>query len=211
MALCNTVYPTFTVNGTASSYLLNTANFAKYRCTHFANDSQLSQIWGYMRQKPIDEYLYIIIKHDRFEKNVIPYISFGVHIKSMTIWGPLVIFKLKIIQNKAFWNVKSLYRYSGKIEDKLQFKTTIDKAMLSTPSETPTKNTLNTMPWNQPNPSITLRVWKLGPVSSNHGNIFNKLIALIWGRYGILHAKVNNMRALLGDWNRTVIGWDRIR
>ena len=30
-----------------------------------------------------------------------------------------------------------------------------------------------------------------GPVVSNHGNLYNKLPALMLGRYGVPHAKVN--------------------
>ena len=31
----------------------------------------------------------------------------------------------------------------------------------------------------------------VGPLDSNHGNLYNKLLALVLGRYGVPHAEVN--------------------
>ena len=31
----------------------------------------------------------------------------------------------------------------------------------------------------------------LGPVDSNHGNLYNKLLTLVLGRYGVFHDEVN--------------------
>ena len=32
----------------------------------------------------------------------------------------------------------------------------------------------------------------IGPVASNHHNLYNKLLALLLGRYGLFQAKVND-------------------
>ena len=31
-----------------------------------------------------------------------------------------------------------------------------------------------------------------GPVASNHSNLYNKLLSLVLGRYGVPHAEVNS-------------------
>ena len=36
-----------------------------------------------------------------------------------------------------------------------------------------------------------MKVLFLGPVASNHGNLYVKLFALMLGRYGVPHVKVN--------------------
>ena len=44
---------------------------------------------------------------------------------------------------------------------------------------------------------------KLGPVASNPVNLYNNLLALVWGSYSVLCSKVNDMVAGVGEGNRT--------
>ena len=49
---------------------------------------------------------------------------------------------------------------------------------------------------------MCLNLTNTGPVASNHGNLYNELLALVLGRYGVPHAEVNDV----GRW-----GVERIR
>ena len=49
---------------------------------------------------------------------------------------------------------------------------------------------------------LCLNLINTGPVASNHGNLYNELLALMLGRYGVPHAEVNDV----GRW-----GVERIR
>ena len=42
-----------------------------------------------------------------------------------------------------------------------------------------------------PFPGLTTKVFIIGLVASNHGNLCNELIALVLGCYGVFHAEVN--------------------
>ena len=45
-----------------------------------------------------------------------------------------------------------------------------------------------------------------GTVASNHSNLYNKLIALVQGRLGVIHAEVNGKGERLGERNGTTSG-----
>ena len=47
------------------------------------------------------------------------------------------------------------------------------------------------------------------PVGSNHGNLFNELITLVWGRHRVLHVIMNITGVGVGDRYRTAIGAGR--
>ena len=46
-------------------------------------------------------------------------------------------------------------------------------------------------------------------MGSNHGNLFNEIIVLVWGRYGVLHVIMNSTGVGGGDGDGTIsgIGW----
>ena len=47
---------------------------------------------------------------------------------------------------------------------------------------------------------------QVGPMSSNHSNLYKELLALVWGCYWVLHFKVNGTGARVGEENRTARG-----
>ena len=49
-----------------------------------------------------------------------------------------------------------------------------------------------------------------GPTSSNHGNLFNALVILVRGRYGVLHVIMNSTGVGVGDGDGTTSGAVRI-
>ena len=47
------------------------------------------------------------------------------------------------------------------------------------------------------------------PIGINHGNLFNKLIYLVQGRYGVIRAEVNGTGVVVGDDDGNVSGSGR--
>ena len=45
-----------------------------------------------------------------------------------------------------------------------------------------------------------------GPVARNHGDLYNKLLAMVQGRYGLIHAEVNSTGVGVGEGNWTASG-----
>ena len=41
-----------------------------------------------------------------------------------------------------------------------------------------------------------------GPVASNHSNLYNKILALVLGRYRVIHSEVNGTGTGMGGSNR---------
>ena len=51
--------------------------------------------------------------------------------------------------------------------------------------------TYNLVALKRENSEPILTVKRTGPVASNHGNLYIKLLSLVLGRYGLPHANVN--------------------
>ena len=45
-----------------------------------------------------------------------------------------------------------------------------------------------------------------GPMSSNHGNLFNEIVTLVRGRYRVLHVTMNSTVVGVGDGDRSASG-----
>ena len=43
-------------------------------------------------------------------------------------------------------------------------------------------------------------------MGSNYGNLFNDLIILVWGRYGVLHAIMNSTGVGVGERDKNASG-----